>query len=206
MTWRELMITIPVTSHGLVLEGVWQAGTNGGAVIAPAHPLMGGTADHPVLNEIAYAVYREGLASVRFNWRGVGASQGVPSGEWPDAESDYDAATEHLAESVDGPLVAAGYSFGAVAAARVALRDVRLRELLLVAPPADPLRELPLKDFQGPIHVIVGGRDKYAPIDLLSEQLSSIPNARLDVIPAADHFFFDAGLAELQQLIRSAVS
>ena len=66
------------------LEGVCQAGLPGnawGSVIAPPHPLYGGSMDSPVVNEVAWASARSGVAAVRFNWRGVGASTGVPSGE-----------------------------------------------------------------------------------------------------------------------------
>ena len=69
------MVTVPVEDEGLVLEGVWQNGDRG-AVVAPPHPLYGGSFDNPVVNEIAYALHRLGQASLRVHWRGVGASPG----------------------------------------------------------------------------------------------------------------------------------
>ncbi len=200
MKWKEQAITIPVASENLVLEGVWQAGGARGAVIAPPHPLYGGSLDHPVMNEVAYALYRAGFASVRFNWRGVGASQGVSSGDALVAGRDYTAALEHLAASVDGPLLAAGYSFGAAVALRVALRDERVRSLILVAPPVAMIRELPLEKFEGPLHLVVGQDDTFAPVAELSELVAQLPSARLEVIPKTDHFFA-RGLAELSELI-----
>jgi alpha/beta superfamily hydrolase len=204
MAWKERSIAIPVESDGLVLEGVWQAGTERGAVIAPAHPLYGGSLDHPVVNEVAYALYRAGFASVRFNWRGVGASQGVPSGDQGDAERDFGAALEHLAQTLSVPLMAAGYSFGAVTALRVGLADDRVRDLLLVSPPVEMIRDLPAERLEGQLHVIVGGQDSFAPPDQLSSLLRPLPNARLDVIPEADHFFATGGLVELSELVRTA--
>ncbi len=206
MVWKERVVTIPVESDGLMLEGVWQAGTKRGAVIAPPHPLYGGSLDHPVVNELAYTLYREGFASVRFNWRGVGASQGVPSGDRGDAERDFRAALDHLHQSAPSPLLGAGYSFGAATALRVALVDARIQELLLVAPPGDMIRALQIETFQGPIHVIAGGQDVFARADELSSLLASLPNARLDVIPEADHFFTSKGLGSLSQLVRAAVA
>ena len=202
MPWKEQAITIPVaSSEDLVLEGVWQAGGTRGAVIAPPHPLYGGSLEHPVVNEVAYALYRAGFSSVRFNWRGVGASQGASSGDVLVAERDYRAALEHLAASVDGPLLAAGYSFGAAAALRVALGDERVRSLILVAPPVAMIRELPLEKFEGPMHVFVGQDDTYAPVAELSELLAQLPSACLEVIPKTDHFFA-RGLAELSGALR----
>ncbi|MFQ5514217.1 MAG: alpha/beta hydrolase [Myxococcota bacterium] len=206
MGWREQMVTVPVEDEGLTLEGVWQAGKERAAVIAPAHPIYGGSLEHPVVNEIAYALYREGFASLRFNWRGVGASQGVMSGDPGAAERDYRAALEHVACTVPGPLTACGYSFGAAAALRVGLGDERVRSLLLVAPPIDLIVDQPLEALERPLHVIVGSHDAFAPVTALSELLEPLPCARLDVIPKADHFFAGGGLADLDELIRAAVS
>ena len=126
---EERMVTIALPGRGAGpgggdLEGIFiagAAGSNRGAVVAPPHPLFGGSIESPVLNEIAYACTKTGIASLRFNWRGVGASTGVPSGDAADAEVDYRAALTHMGETVDGPIVACGYSFGAAAAVRVAL-------------------------------------------------------------------------------------
>ena len=205
MSWRELGVTIPVEGEGIVLEGVWQQGEDRAAVIAPPHPELGGSLDNPVTNELAYALYKGGAASLRFNWRGVGASQGEITDDPEVAEADYRAALEHLLHTVEGPVIGAGYSFGAVAALRVALGDRRIRELLLVAPPLTLIRDLPIERLKRPLHVIAGGRDPYAPVDALSEILAPLPNARLEVIPKADHFFADTGLGELFEVVTSIV-
>jgi hypothetical protein len=206
MSWKEQMVPISVPADGLVLEGVWQKGSGRGAVIAPPHPQYGGSLEHPVVSELAYGLYKAGIASLRFNWRGVGASQGRITGDWAAAEEDYLAALEQVASSMPPPVIAAGYSFGAATALRVGLRDARISELLLVAPPVGMIESLPLDSFRGPIHVIAGGRDEFAPLDQLSSLLEGLPNANLDVIPKADHFFGAQGLAELAELARGAVS
>ena len=206
MTWKEQMVPVHVNAGGLALEGVWQKGAGRGAVIAPPHPQYGGSMENPVVSEIAYGLYKAGVASLRFNWRGVGASQGRVTGEWSAAEEDYLAALDQVAATLPPPVVAAGYSFGAATALRIGLRDARVSELILVAPPVGMVEKLSLEDFRGPIHVIAGGRDELAPLDELSSLLEGLPNANLDVIPKADHFFGANGLAELAELVRSAVS
>jgi alpha/beta superfamily hydrolase len=200
--WKEQATTVPVEREGLVLEGAWQRGDDRAAVIAPPHPEYGGSLDNPVVNEIAYALHQEGIGSLRFNWRGVGASQGRVTGDLDVGEADYTAALEHVAATLDGPITAAGYSFGAAIALRVALRDARVRRLILVAPPAGMVGSLALDELRRPIHVIVGGRDSIASIESLLE-LFDLPDVQLDVIPEADHFFATTGLSELSRLVRA---
>ena len=119
---EERAVTIALGDGGPGdLEGLFIAGRavrSGGAVIAPPHPLYGGSMDSPVVAELAHACRGADLASLRFNWRGVGASGGEPTGDLDAAAEDYAAGLAFLAESVDAPLVACGYSFGALAAAR----------------------------------------------------------------------------------------
>ncbi len=196
------MVTVPVQDEGLVLEGVWQSGDAPGAVVAPPHPLYGGSFDSPVVNEIAHALYRQGSASLRFNWRGVGGSQGSATGELGSAERDYRAALELVVENSGAPVTAAGYSFGAVAALRLALNDRRVGKLVLVAPPVEMIKALHLELLNQPVRVLVGGCDEFAPADELSELFSRLPAARVGVIADADHFFVQTGLGELARQLQ----
>jgi alpha/beta superfamily hydrolase len=196
------MVTIPRGDH--VLEGVWQSGADRGAVVAPPHPEYGGSLENPVVNEIAYGLYQCGISSLRFNWSGVGASQGQVSADPAEAEADYSAALEQVAQTVSGPVVGAGYSFGAAAALRCALADPRVQGLLLVAPPVTMIGSLDLSKFEHPLYVIVGSEDAYAPVDQLSEQIGEAPRAHLEVILRADHFFASGGLGELARLVQGA--
>ncbi len=186
-------------ADGLALEGVFVPGEDAdapGAVIAPPHPLYGGSMDSPVLEEVAWALRRAGCASLRFNWRGVGASGGATSGEARDADADYAAALEHLEETVSGPLIGAGYSFGAATAVRVAAPHSRVRRLLLVAPPPALLDTATLEDFGGPVLILTGTHDEFAPPTALDALVSGRPRHQLHVIADADHFF-GVGLAEI---------
>lgn len=200
MAWKEQMVTISRGDH--VLEGVWQSGAERGAVVAPPHPEYGGSLENPVVNEIAYGLYQCGIASLRFNWSGVGASQGTVSGDLGQADADYRAALDHLAHSVGGPLIGAGYSFGGAAALRTALEDARVQGLLLVAPPVMMIESLDLSKFEHPLYVIVGAEDAYAPVDRISELVGEAPRAHLEVILRADHFFVSGGLGELARLVQ----
>jgi alpha/beta superfamily hydrolase len=194
---EERGVAIPLGDAGQALEGLFVAGADaGGAVIAPPHPLFGGSMDSPVTNELAHACGVTGLASLRFNWRGVGASAGRASGDNAAADEDYRAALEQLAETVEGPLVACGYSFGAATAVRIAASERRVRQLVLVAPPVELLDLAALSEFPGRSLLVTGSNDPYAPPTAWAEQLAALPRTRLEIVPEADHFF-QQGLTEV---------
>ncbi len=187
---------------GCVLDALYRAGSDsdsGGAVIAPPHPLYGGSMESPVVNEIAFACQKAGLASLRFDWRGVGASAGQPSGRLEDALEDYDAALDFLAETVSPPLVAAGYSFGAVTAVMAAGRTT-VRRLVLVAPPASMLDRSRIDDFKGKIFIAVGVGDAVAPADELEALAEAYDHVHFELLDETDHFFVAGpGLKLLQE-------
>jgi len=202
---EDKMIAIGMPGEDWALEGIFVRGEGeepGGAVIAPPHPLYGGSMDSPVVTEIAWACRRAGYATVRFNWRGVGASGGEARGEPGPADADYRAALAHLEETAPGPLVAAGYSFGATTAVRVAAGSPRVRRLLLVSPPPSLLDASDLAAFRGRVLAITGGRDAIAPAAELAAVFGEgDPRRRLAVVAEADHFFLD-GFADVSRLIR----
>lgn len=107
----------------------------GVAVICHPHPQHGGTMDNKVAQTLARAVVQLGWRSVRFNFRGVGASQGA----WDDGVGEVDDALAVIAASRDPnlPLLLAGFSFGGYVAASAAQRlpdETKPQRLVLVAP------------------------------------------------------------------------
>jgi len=208
--WEERMVAIPpatpvdpeAAAEGESLEGIFVAGApdgEAGAVVAAPHPLYGGSMDAPVCNELAWACAKNGMASLRFNWRGVGASSGEASGDADDADADLRAALEHMAETVEGALVLAGYSFGAAAALRVGVTSPRVKRLVLVAPPPGMLDTDALATMgRRRVLVLAGEADTLAPPDALESLLEGRDGIDLVRLPEADHFF-TAGLAPLGQ-------
>lgn len=189
----------------LALEGLHVPvpdGPVGGAVIAPPHPRYGGSMDSPVVTEIAHACEHTLLESLRFNWRGVGASAGEVTRDPAVATADYAAALDWLEDSVEGPIVACGYSFGAATAVRAAVGRSRVQRLLLVAPPPVMIDRKILAGFPGAVDVMVGDRDEFAPLAEVEKLLEALPNGRLEILPAQDHFFM-TGLPDVGQMARS---
>ena len=96
------------------------AAPRGLALVCHPHPLHGGTLDNKVVQTLARAFVQLGWRTVRFNFRGVGASQGV----WDEGRGEVDDALAVLQgfREPTQPLVLAGFSFGAYAASQVASR------------------------------------------------------------------------------------
>lgn len=200
---EERAIAIGFGAAGEALEARFTNGeseTSGGSVIAPPHPLYGGSIDSPVVEEIAFGCRQAGLATLSFNWRGVGASAGRRSGEPEHADADYAAALEHLMASVSMPIVASGYSFGAAAAVRAGRNQAAVRRMILVAPPASLIDRAALEAFSRPVLAIFGEADSLAPAAEFEALIADHPQLTLEVVPEADHFF-GVGLGAISRSI-----
>ena len=177
----------------------------GGAALCHPHPLYGGDMENPVVVRAAEVCREAGLATLRFDFRGVGASTGAFD-EGRGEQSDLGAALDHLAATLHAgaPLASLGYSFGAAVAARVAMRRP-LAGLALVAPalamPA--LADLgDLASFTGPLLIVAGSDDRYCPRDALDRLARSVPRAMIRTVEGADHFFFGK-LFPLGEIVRA---
>ena len=177
-------------------------GPRAGVVVCHPHPQYGGDMDSPVVVTAARACARSGLATLRFNFRGVGGS----TGGWDEGRGEQDdvrAALAHLAEALGptAPVALAGYSFGAAMAAQVAAAGQPLAGLLLIAPPL-AMRGLPAPPaaVQGPVLVVAGSADTYCPATALTALAMAWPAASVTVLDGADHFFF-GGLEALDAAV-----
>lgn len=173
----------------------------GGAIVAAPHPLMGGSMDSPVATELGLAASDAGYVSLRFNWRGVGGSAGRPSGETADADTDCLAALDFMRESIEGGIVACGYSWGALAVFRTCAAAARVKRLVLVAPPPTMLDRAIFERAGRPTLIVTGDRDGYVPLDALEKLVAGLERVEVVVLPGVDHFFM-TGLAELGRRVR----
>jgi alpha/beta superfamily hydrolase len=161
----------------------------GVAVIAHPHPLFGGTMDNKVVQTLARAFVQCGWAAVRFNFRGVGASEGVHD-EGRGEAVDLQAVVREAAPG--GPIALAGFSFGAFVTAQAlqALwteRDVRALVLVGTAASRFQVPALP-PDSHDRALVIHGEQDETVPLSAVLEwaRPQSLP---VTVAPGVEHFF-----------------
>jgi alpha/beta superfamily hydrolase len=148
--------------------------------------------DNPVVVRAAEVCADLGLATVRFNFRGVGRSTGT-HGDGIAERSDARAAIDHLRSALSEEVGVAliGYSFGALVSAHVAAGHPELAGLCLIAPPlARGTLPPALSTWHKPFSIAVGTRDEYCPAAALDALARTFPDAGVTTVDGANHFFF----------------
>jgi alpha/beta superfamily hydrolase len=177
------------------------------AAVCHAHPLHGGMMHFKVVFRIAKALQEQGLAVLRFNFRGVGRSEGVHddgNGEQEDAR----AALSELERRLPGlPLVLGGFSFGSVVALRVAARDARVRAVFALGFPLVRFGDATvLSGPSQPRLFVQGERDEFGAGEAVRALVEPLPPPReLVVVPEASHFF-DGKLDAVQDAVAAWAS
>jgi alpha/beta superfamily hydrolase len=202
---QETSITIP-GAVGLLdakVVGPEKSDIKSVGIVCHPHPLYEGTMNNKVVTTLA-RVFRElGLAVVRFNFRGVGKSQG----SYGKAVGEVDdlMAVINWIEKVcpDRSIWLAGFSFGAYIAAKVATQK-QIEKLILVAPPVNHFDFASLPSFSSPTWVVQGDQDEIVPAQEVYAWVKSLtPPPHLIRLPNTSHFFHKR-LEELRnQLIGS---
>ena len=188
------------TADGITLEGEIRDAdppARGTAVLCHPHPKYGGSKDHPVLwalrNDLAG---RRHLTVLSFNFRGVMGSEGRYAGR-EGGLADVATAVETVRREQDGPTVMAGWSYGGTMALRHALADDRVRALALLAIPlGDTARggaTFPtlgeLEQLAIPVLLVAGSEDAICPVGNLRNVARWLPQAEVEIVSGADHFF-----------------
>ena len=166
-------------------------------VFAHPHPQQGGTMHTKAVYRATKALARIGCAVLRFNFRGVGRSEGA----WDEGRGerdDFRAALDVMAARYpDVELWAAGFSFGAWVALSTGAADDRVSLLLGIAPAIDRYDLSMLKVSTKPKFFIHGERDEIIPVRKMYEFYAQLPEPKeLVVIDGADHLF-DGKVLEL---------
>lgn len=162
---------------------------HGMAVITHPHPLYGGTMDNKVVQTLARTFAQAGWTALRFNFRGVGASQGHHDEGRGELE---DLLALIAAEASEGPLAVAGFSFGSFVASRAAraLWSSRtIEKIVLVGTAASrfDVATLPPESHDRTL-VIHGEEDDTVPLASVFDwaRPQSLP---VTVVPGGGHFF-----------------
>ena len=195
-----------IPAGGVELEAVlWapeEMPPKAAVLLCHPHPLYGGTMNNRVIYRAAKAAVEVGLAALRFNFRGVGASTGDydrGTGE----RKDVAALLDWMHQRYPGiPLAVAGFSFGAWVGLQVGCHDPRIRALVGLGLPLSTYDFEFLIDNAKPSRYIIGTRDEFCPRDKMESFARRLqPASTVSWVEGADHFFTHQ-VAEAQSLTR----
>jgi uncharacterized protein len=191
-------------SHGH-LEAILKepaAPRRGLALVCHPHPLGGGTMHNKVVFRVAAGLVDAGLTTLKFNFRGVGASTGVHN-EIEGGVEDVRDALDYLANEFPGEdLTLAGFSFGSRTGMQVGMSDDRVKRLISVGTPVGKYRDYDfLVGVTKPILFIHGDKDEFCSVASLRLLTDRIPHAEVVIFENCGHFF-DEHLSELRETVR----
>jgi alpha/beta superfamily hydrolase len=159
-------------------------------VLCHPHPLHGGTMQNKVVHTAARAMQEAGAVTVRFNFRGVGRSEG-PYDEGRGEVDDALAVVEWLRERYGADRCwLAGFSFGAAVALQAAVAGVRPERLVTIAPPVGRIIRTPIAHPRCDWLIVQGDRDELVEVAAAREWAAGYdPAPELLVVSGAEHFF-----------------
>lgn len=192
-------------SHGK-LEAILKDPTGdakGVGLVCHPHPLGGGTMHNKVVFRAAAGLLDAGLTTLRFNFRGVGASTGQHE-DVPGGVEDVGFALDYMANQYpEQPITLAGFSFGSRTGMEVGISDDRVVRLISIGTPVDKYGDYEfLTAVRKPILFVHGDKDEFGAVENVRKLVEQIPTAELIVFENCGHFF-DEHLNELRDSIKT---
>ena len=200
----ESTLTI-AAADGVSLEGrLAGTATRDLGVVCHPHPQFGGSMDNNVVLAACRALQELGLGSLRFNFRGVGASTGEHGGGAAEVTDVVAACAAARSAGAGGPPHLIGYSFGSRVALMALQTDLEVASAVLVAPPVDVMDFAALRLPDVPGLVVVGDGDSFCSAARLRRWLTDQrgPEPELVVLSGVDHFYLGHE-AELQAALQA---
>ena len=159
------------------------------AVVCHPHPLGGGTLHNKVVFRAARGLENANVATLRFNFRGAGASAGQHD-EGEGEQQDVVAAIDWVVRYHPGKkLIVGGFSFGAWMASRVACEMPNVDALFLIGAPVNKYDFGYLRHCDKPILFLHGTQDEFGDVAKLEKLIPLVRNAESVIVTGADHFF-----------------
>jgi uncharacterized protein len=190
-------------SHGrleaILKEPVGES--RGVALVCHPHPLGGGTMHNKVVFRMAAGLLDAGLVTLRFNFRGVGASTGEHSDVEGGKEDVRDALAYLKSEFPGEEITLAGFSFGSRTGMEVGMSDDNVVRLISIGTPVDKYHDYEfLTQITKPVLFIHGDRDEFGSVENVRRLVDKISTAKLVVFDNCGHFF-DEHLDKLRKTI-----
>jgi len=181
---------IAFSVQSISIEGLlYKSSESRGVVITHPHPEYGGNMHNNVVMAIARAYQKLEYTTLRFNFRGVGGSQGSYSAGIGEQE-DAVAALAYLADLGISRVDLAGYSFGAWVNGHLNCAAAGIVDMVMVSPPVafvdfDSVAAIDCLNL-----IITGSRDEIAPVEMIRQSYREWnAAAHFEVIDGADHFY-----------------
>ena len=161
----------------------------GVAVVCHPHPLGGGTLHNKVVFRAARGLENANVATLRFNFRGAGASQGAHD-EGEGEQADVAAAIDWMMKKHPGKkLIVGGFSFGSWVASRVACEMPEVAAVFLIGTPVNKYDFGYLRHCEKPMLFLHGTQDEHGDVSRLEQLAQQVRNAESVIVTGADHFF-----------------
>jgi uncharacterized protein len=182
-----------------------QGAVKGVALVCHPHPLGQGTMHNKVVFRAAAGLTDAGLITLRFNFRGVGESDGTHDGVAE--KQDVRDALNYLAENYPNqPTTLAGFSFGTRIGSEVGMTDKRVVRLISIGTPVDKYDDFDyLTNLRKPILFVHGDRDEFGALEnvkKLVDKVAENTDAELVYFENCGHFF-DDHLNELRETVKN---
>jgi alpha/beta superfamily hydrolase len=159
------------------------------AVVCHPHPLGGGTLHNKVVFRAARGLEAANVATLRFNFRGVGASGGQHN-EGEGELDDVNAAIEWAKKKHPGlKLIVGGFSFGGWVASRAACERPDVDAVFLIGTPVNKYDFGYLRHCEKPMLFVHGTQDEHGDVTKVEKLSQSVRNAESVIVTGADHFF-----------------
>jgi uncharacterized protein len=173
------------------LEALYRELQDPKGIAVVCHPLTtgGGTLHNKVVFRAARGLEAANVATLRFNFRGAGASGGQFEGGEGEQE-DVTAAIQWVKKKHPGlKLIVGGFSFGSWVATRVACELPEIDALFLIGTPVNKYDFGYLRHCEKPMLFIHGTQDEHGDVNKLEKLTQGIRNAESVIVTGADHFF-----------------
>lgn len=194
----------PAGALEILAEGFNQSGRKGVAIVCHPHPLHGGTLHNKVVHYLARTLGELNFATIRFNFRGVGKSEGCfdhGNGETEDVLAIAQWVRQQFPEA---PLWLAGFSFGAYVALR-ASQSENLGQLITIAPAVNRFDPSTIQPPHCPWLLVQGEDDDIVPLSAVTQWLDTLATRPQAIFLKGVGHFFHGQLPLLRQTLLDAL-